>query len=208
MPPILPPPPLDRASSATAERVSHAPAWYCLHTQPRHEHIAAAHLRQQLKLEAYLPRIQFKRSTHAGPMWFTEALFPGYLFARFAFAACQRAVHHARGVRGIVHFGPYWPAVPQSAVDELQRALGPDQLHIVPDSLQPGDAVVISGGAFDSLRAVVTRVLSSRERVAVLLDFLGRQTPVELDARIVIKENNNPYTLCGATILGASSAGS
>jgi transcriptional antiterminator RfaH len=207
MPPILPPPPLDRANRPTAERVSHAPAWYCLQTQPKHEHIAAAHLRQQLKLEVYLPRIQFKRSTHAGPMWFTEALFPGYVFARFAFAACQRSVHHARGVRRIVHFGPHWPTVPETALDELRRALGPEQLHVVPDSLEPGDAVVISGGAFDSLHAVVTRVLSSRERIAVLLDFLGRQTSVELDAGAVVKEGDARYRLCGGPIFAAGAAG-
>jgi hypothetical protein len=31
------------------------------------------------------------------------------------------------------------------------------------------------------LQALVTRVMPSKQRVAVLLDFLGRQTVVELD---------------------------
>jgi len=44
-----------------------------------------------------------------------------------------------------------------------------------------GDAVEISHGAFHGLQAVVTRVMPGRERVAILLDFLGRQTALELD---------------------------
>ena len=53
-----------------------APAWFCLRTQPKHEHIAAAHFRGDPDLEVYLPRIRFKRATRRGPVWFTEALVP------------------------------------------------------------------------------------------------------------------------------------
>ena len=79
--------------------------WFCLRSQTKHEHIAAAHLAQLPKLEVYLPRIRFKRSTRMGPAWFTEALFPSYLFARFDLLSSVRRVHHARGVTGVVHFG-------------------------------------------------------------------------------------------------------
>ena len=89
------------------------PAWFCLRTQPKHEHIAAAHLKDDPDIEIYLPRIRFKRATRRGPVWFTEALFPNYLFARFDLAACLRRVCHARGVRGVVHFGERWPIVPE-----------------------------------------------------------------------------------------------
>ncbi len=163
-------------------------AWYCLHARPKHEHIAAAHLRQQPDVEVYLPRLRFKRATRHGPVWFTEALFPGYLFARFDLAACWRKVHHAAGVRGLVRFGNHWPAIPDSALEELRAAAGPSHLHVISDELNPGDAVVISGGVFDTLRGVVTRVMPARQRVAVLLDFLGRQTPAELAAEAVVKD--------------------
>jgi len=41
---------------------------------------------------------------------------------------------------------------------------------------------------FHGLRAVITRVMPSRERVAVLLEFLGRQTTVELPNEALIRD--------------------
>ena len=40
------------------------------------------------------------------------------------------------------------------------------------------------------LRAVVTRVLPGRERIAVLMEFLGRQTMIELPRHFLIKEGD------------------
>src|SRR5258708_27965968 len=92
--------------------------WFCLRTQPKHEHIAAAHLQKEADLQVYLPRIRFKRSMRQGPVWFTEALFPNYLFARFGLAVCLRKVQAARGVRGVVHCGPPWPAIPGAVIEQ------------------------------------------------------------------------------------------
>ena len=158
----------------------HRPAWFCLRTQSKHEHIAAACLRADFGIEAYLPRICFKRSTLRGPVRFTEALFPNYLFARFSLSSSLLAVQHAHGVRGIVHFGDKWPSVPDASIAELRTALGESEVHIIPEQFAPGQSVEIAGGAFHGLSAVVLRVMPGRERVAVLLEFLGRQTPVEV----------------------------
>ena len=166
------------------------PAWFCVRTQPKHEHIAAAHLRQDADISVYLPRIRFKRATRRGPVWFTEALFPNYLFARFDLAASLRRVCHARGVRGVVHFGDRWPIVPEAVIEELRATVGGDEVHVVREELRPGETVQIAGGAFHGLHAVVTRVMPSRERVAVLLEFLGRQTTVELALASVVREGD------------------
>src|SRR5437870_2126151 len=163
------------------------PAWFCIRTQPKHEHIAAAHLKREPGVEVYLPRIRFKRSTRRGPVWFTEALFPSYLFARFDLAAGLRKLSQVRGVRGVVHFGAQWPTIPDPVVEELRAHVGADEVHVIQNELQPGETVEISGGAFHGLQAVVTRVMPSRERVAVLLEFLGRQTMVEVATAGVVR---------------------
>jgi transcriptional antiterminator RfaH len=183
---------VDGVMSQAIEEHSQAPglAWFCLRTQPKHEHIAAAHLRSDPDIEIYLPRIRFKRATQRGPVWFTEALFPNYLFARFDLAACLRRVCHARGVRGVVHFGDRWPIVPETVIEELRATVGAEQVHVLRDELQPGEAVRIAGGVFHGLQAVVTRVMPSRERVAVLLEFLGRQTTVELSGEALIRDGD------------------
>ena len=165
-----------------------AAAWYCLRSLPKHEHIAAAHLIQESGIEVYLPRIRFKRSTRQGPVWFTEALFPNYLFARFDLSSSLKLVHHSRGVRGVVHFGDQWPQVPTTAIEQLRASVTGDAVHVLDQELQPGESVIVSGGAFHDLRAVVTRAMPGRDRVAVLLEFLGRQTMVELSASSLVRQ--------------------
>jgi transcriptional antiterminator RfaH len=60
---------------------------------------------------------------------------------------------------------------------------------VIPMELEPGEEIQISGGAFHGLKAVVTQVIPARQRVAVLMDFLGRQTMVEVDVNSVVREN-------------------
>ena len=161
--------------------------WFCLCAQPRHEHIAAAHLRQLPGLEVFLPRIRFKRATVRGAAWTTEALFPGYLFARFVWPADLRAVQHARGVRGVVHFGDRWPRIDGEVIAGLRASLGAEELHIVDESLSPGEVVRVAEGSLRGLLAVVAPVQSGRERVAVLMEFLGRQTMIKLPAAALVR---------------------
>jgi transcriptional antiterminator RfaH len=163
------------------------PAWFCLRSQPKHEHIAAASLRQAPGLDVFLPRLRFKRATRQGRVWVTEALFPSYLFARFDLQSCLRLVQHARGLRGVVHFGSRWPTIPDQVVEELRARLS-DQVHLLIPEAKPGDEVQVMTGALQGLRAVIQRVMPGKERVAVLMDFLGRQTSVELESQTLALE--------------------
>lgn len=45
-----------------------APAWFCVRARPKHEHIAAARLREA-GLEVFLPRLRFKKGSVRGPVW-------------------------------------------------------------------------------------------------------------------------------------------
>ncbi len=164
------------------------PEWFCLRSQPKHEHIAAAHLRQLSGVEIFLPRIRFQRATVRGAVWATEALFPGYLFARFVWPAELRPVLHARGVSGVVHFGDRWPTIADPVIADLRAALGPEELRVVEATLTPGDVVRIADGSLRGLLAVVAQVQSGRNRVAVLMEFLGQQTMVELPATSLVRE--------------------
>ncbi len=165
-------------------------AWFCIRTQPKHEHIAAAHLRKEHNLEVLLPRIRYKRVTRQGRVWVTEALFPSYLFARFDLQASLKAVQHGRGVRSVVHFGDRWPTVPEAALAELRSILGNEDVHLVAPELEPGEPVKVLGGAFRGLLAVVQQVMPGNDRVAVLMDFLGRQTTVRVDRSLLVLERD------------------
>jgi transcriptional antiterminator RfaH len=164
--------------------------WFCLRSQPKHEHIAAMHLKKMEGVEVFLPRVRFQRATRRGLVWVTEALFPNYLFARFDWHNSLREVQAARGVSGVVHFGERWPLVDAGVIADLQQAVGAEEPHTISASLQPGDEVEIAEGAMRGLRAVVSRVMPSRERVAVLMEFLGRQTTIEVPVELLIKEGD------------------
>ena len=165
-----------------------APAWFCVRSRPKHEHIAAARLREA-GLEVFLPRLRFKKGSVRGPVWVTEALFPNYLFARFSLHAALRLVRSAAGVSHVVHFGELIPTVPDEVVTELRARLGAEELHVIPENFAPDERVQISGGALHGLSAVVTQVMPAKERVKVLLEFLGRQTVVEVDAAALVPES-------------------
>ena len=157
-------------------------SWYCLRTHNKHESIAAAHLKQQLGLEVFLPRVRLKRTIRLQAVWITEPLFPNYLFAQFDLGLHLRAVQHSRGVRDVVHFGPHWAAMPDQTVDELRQAIGPGELHVVADDPQIGEEVLVAAGPLRGLTAVVLRQLNGAQRVAVMLEFLGQQTVAEVGA--------------------------
>ena len=155
-------------------------SWFCLQAQPKREHIAAARLRKDAKVEVFLPRIRYRRPTRNGPAWVTEGLFPGYLFAHFD-VFMFRLVQATPGVRCVVHFGTHWPTIPEGVIAELRAGVGNEEIRVLSQEVQPGETVDVADGVFAGLQATVSRVMPGRQRVSVLLDFLGRQTAVELD---------------------------
>jgi transcriptional antiterminator RfaH len=162
--------------------------WYCLRAQPKHEHIASAHLRLCDGIEVYCPRVKIQRSTRRGLVWFTEALFPNYLFARFEMARWHAHVRYCQGVSGIVRFGTDYPEVPERALCDLRAFMDNAELKTVSYTLVEGDAVEIVEGPFRGQTGVVQRLLPARERVKVLLEVLGGTNQVDLQLTAVFKQ--------------------
>jgi transcriptional antiterminator RfaH len=172
---------MDRKSTRKKDDAeSGEPGWYCLRSQPKHEHIAAAHLRMLPRVTVFCPRLRFKRITRQGPAWVTEAMFPGYLFAHFELSEMHRQVRYAHGVSGIVQFGGRYPTIDDCALGQLRDQTGAAEIKEVDYTLSQGDPVKIVEGAFVGLEAVVTRVVPAGERVKILMDFLGRKVEAEL----------------------------
>jgi transcriptional antiterminator RfaH len=149
-------------------------SWFCLKTQRKREHIAAACLRRLAEVEVFCPRVRFRKPTTRGPVWFVESMFPGYLFARFDFATCHRRISQRPGVTGFVQFGERLALLPDTVVNEIRTRTGPEELVEIAQSLEPGRSVRIVQGPFQGFEALVTRVISARERVEILLEWMGR----------------------------------
>jgi len=161
-------------------------AWYCARTKPKHEHIAAATLRKNLGLEAFLPRLRVERASRRGVVNSIEPLFPCYLFVRCVIEENLDEIKHTNGVSSLVKFGQNISVVEDSIIEELQDCFEADEPMTVEHHLTPGTEVSVAGGAFDGMRAHVLRNLPAKRRVQILLDILGQPTPVEVDRNMVV----------------------
>lgn len=162
------------------------PVWFCLKTQPKREHLAATALRRQFGVECFSPRLRFRKMTQRGPVWFVEAMFPGYLFAKFVYSAQHRAVENSHGIRGIVHFGDRLATLPENIVSALQSKVGAEEVVTIDCSLKIGQSVQMTDGPFQGLEAVVTHLLPAKDRIRVLFDFLGRTVELEVSTEKVL----------------------
>jgi transcriptional antiterminator RfaH len=162
------------------------PFWFCLKAQPKREHLAATALRRQFDVECFSPRLRFRKMTKRGPVWFVEAMFPGYLFAKFVYSKQHRAVESSHGIRGIVHFGDRLATLPENIVVGLQSRVGTEEIVTVDSSLKVGQAVQITEGPFQGLEVLVTHLLPAKERIRVLFEFLGRSIEMEISTAKVL----------------------
>jgi transcriptional antiterminator RfaH len=98
------------------------------------------------------------------------------------------------GVTKIVGFGGQPSVVGDAVIAELREFARDNETIEIAPSIEPGDEVTVLDGPFKGLRAVVTRVLPAKERVAVLLELLGTQREVEVTAQRVVAGKVHPLS--------------
>jgi len=92
------------------------------------------------------------------------------------------------GVKTVVSFGKGLPVIPNDVIAGLRLHFDEKEFHEVLDEIDPGDEVTIAGGPFHGLTAAVLSVKSATGRVQVLIEMLGRCTPVELSREQILVE--------------------
>jgi transcriptional antiterminator RfaH len=155
-------------------------AWYCVQSRHRQEQVAIAQLRRLDGVTVFCPRIRFKKSSRRGVVWVTDAMFPGYLFARCALPKMHREIRYAHGVSDIVRFGGRYPIIEDGDLAQLRSYTGSAEVAEMNYEVSEGVQVKITRGAFAGLEAVVTKVLSAKQRVRVLMEFLGTKVEAEV----------------------------
>jgi transcriptional antiterminator RfaH len=167
----------------TAEEYPH---WYVAHTHPHAEAKATAHLSRQ-GFDVYFPRY-IKRRRHARRIETVPApLFPRYLFVAIDLNAQRwRSIFSTVGVSRLVCNGEDPSPVPIGIVEALKNredAGGFVRLDCRP-RFHVGDKIRVLDGAFSSCLGLFEG-MAERERIAILLDLLGRKVRVILDADLV-----------------------
>lgn len=160
--------------------------WYVVHTHAHAEGKAARHLARQ-GFASYLPRYQ-KRRRHARKVEIVAApLFPRYLFVMIDIAV-QRwlSIGGTVGVTRLVCNGDMPAQVPEAIIRGLRAQEDADgfvRLSRRP-VFRPGDQIRVVDGVFSSCLGLFEG-MPDGERVAILLELLGRKVRVLLDGDAV-----------------------
>jgi transcriptional antiterminator RfaH len=161
---------------------SSIPRWYVVQTHPHAERNAVAHLERQ-GFTTYLPRY-LKRRRHARRVETVAApLFPRYVFVLIDLARQPcRPIKSTIGVAQLVCFGEKPAPVPLGVVEAIKRQ--EDERGFVRLPTRPrfacGERVRVLEGVFSSSLGLYEGMVDA-DRVAVLLDLLGRKVRVVMN---------------------------
>jgi transcriptional antiterminator RfaH len=161
--------------------------WYVVQTHVHGEAKAAAHLLRQ-GYSIYLPRY-LKRRRHARRVDMVAApLFPRYLFVAIdQLTQRWRAVQSTVGVAHLVRNGEAPAAVPKDVITDLrgrEDERGLIRLDLRPQFV-PGETIRVVDGVFSACLGLFEG-MADNERVAILLDLLGRKVRVTLNGDSVV----------------------
>jgi transcriptional antiterminator RfaH len=166
--------------------VAETSPWYVVQTQVNAEAKAARNLVRQ-GFEIYLPRY-LKRRSHARKIEEIAApLFPRYLFVRIDMATQRwRSIQSTFGVSRLVCNGTDPAPVAQQVLSSL-RAREDERSYVRLDQRPKfvlGEKVRVLAGAFAENLGLFDGQ-ADRDRIAILLDLLGRKVRVSIEADMV-----------------------
>ncbi len=159
--------------------------WHVVQTHAHAELRAQTHLARQ-GFETYLPRY-LKRRRHARRVeTVASPLYPSYLFVTFNPAVHRwRSIHSTIGVARLVCNGEAPATIDEAIVRGLKNRENADGfIELARRQFAPGEKVRVRDGAFCDCLGLFES-MGDRDRVAILLDLLGRKVRVVLDEHLV-----------------------
>lgn len=155
-------------------------SWYIVYTKVRQEDVALTNLERQ-GYSAYLPRCRHLRKRKGKAMPVIESLFPRYLFIQLDTQTDNWApIRSTLGVSALVRFGPNPAPVPEAFIAFLRSREDAEGLHNwMEPAYRAGDRVRVADGPLAGYEGILV-AKTSRERVLVLLDIVGKQVRTQL----------------------------
>jgi len=169
--------------------------WYVLNIRTGYENSIQKELKQRIeatglqdKIEEILVPTQKKIIVKKGKQnVMNDKLFPGYVLVKMELDAhTWDIVKNTEGVRGFVKTDKYPRPLPESEVKAIMKFMEVEQPSYQ-SSFSVGEAVKITDGAFADFIGSVEEIDNTKGKIKVLISFLGREAPVELDFSQVSK---------------------
>jgi transcription termination/antitermination protein NusG len=163
--------------------------WYVLTVQNGHEGSIAKAIQQraeatknQDKVTEVLIPTQKKIVVKGGKQNIKEErIFPGYILLKMDLTdETWGLIANTEGVKGFVKTDKYPRPLPETEVKAIMKFMEVEQPSYLA-SFSVGEAVKIVDGAFADFIGSVTEIDDAKGKVKVLISFLGREAPVELD---------------------------
>ncbi|KFK92890.1 MULTISPECIES: transcription/translation regulatory transformer protein RfaH [unclassified Serratia (in: enterobacteria)] len=155
-------------------------SWYLLYCKRGQLLRAQEHLVRQ-EVNCLSPTITLEKIVRGKRIAVDEPLFPNYLFVEFDPERIHTTTISAtRGVSHFVRFGALPAVIPLQVIEELQAHN--HEYYVDPQTPQPGDAVLITNGVFEGLKAIYTEP-DGENRSMLLLNLINKQVSQSIDNR-------------------------
>jgi transcriptional antiterminator NusG len=163
--------------------------WYVLNIRTGYENAIKKELEQRIeasglenKIVDILVPVQKKIVIKKGKQNVEEdKIFPGYILVKMELDEITwEIVNNISGIRGFVRTDKKPRPLPESEVQAIMQYMEIEQPSYK-TSFSVGEAVKITEGAFADFIGSIQEIDSTKGKVKVLISFLGREAPVELE---------------------------
>lgn len=177
------------SSEQTPEITSEERAWYVIHCYSGYENKVRYNLEQRIDTMGMKDKIfdvviptQEEIEVKDGKRRTVERhVFPGYVLVNMILTEeSWYVVRNTPGVTGFVGMGNNPTALRPDEVSQILRRMEAEAPH-VKVTFKVGERVRIIDGPFNDFRGTVAEIDMERTKVRVMVNFFGRETPVELD---------------------------
>ncbi len=160
--------------------------WYVIHTYATFENAVKTNLEKMIEnnnlqdriTEITIPVEEDIVDRNGKRKVIERKKFPSYVFIKMKFDnELWYMITNTKSVTGFV--GPEGKALPLTD-DEVKR-MGLEKVAVEDFDVNEGDSVRVISGALESFVGVVEAVDREKEKVKVIVQLFGRQTPVDLD---------------------------
>ncbi|MGZ4139444.1 MAG: transcription termination/antitermination protein NusG [Actinomycetota bacterium] len=163
--------------------------WYVVHTYAGYENkvkadletrVASMNMEEQI-YEVVIPMEDVVEVKGGKKVTVQRKVFPGYLLVRMELSDDSwYVVRNTPGVTGFVGSGTKPIPLSEREVDKILKRKGEAEKPRPRAEWQLNDPVRVTTGPFANFQGVINEVDDERQKVKVLVNIFGRETPVEL----------------------------
>jgi transcriptional antiterminator NusG len=176
-------------AAAAAEEAGEGRAWYVIHCYSGYENKVRHNLEQRIEtmgmkdmiFDVVIPTQEEIEVKDGKRRTVERHVFPGYVLVNMIMTEeSWYVVRNTPGVTGFVGMGNAPTPLRPDEVSQILRRMEAEAPH-VKVTFKVGERVRIIDGPFNDFRGTVAEIDQERTKVRVMVNFFGRETPVELD---------------------------